>query len=94
MVEIAIASPMLPKKLALFGGIDAHRRFLNEAGYTGGLELHPMRGSMLARHHDSTDGRMRYALEAQPSKDNLPSGMSTLEAFKLLSKNLELFLET
>ncbi len=47
MAEIVIASPMLPVNLALTGGIEAHRTFLEEAGYTG-MELHVMRFSRLA----------------------------------------------
>ena len=49
MAEVAIASPMLPKSLALFGDLAAHREFLDEAELTGGLELHPIRGSVLCR---------------------------------------------
>ncbi|MDB5166466.1 MAG: hypothetical protein JWM37_538 [Candidatus Saccharibacteria bacterium] len=52
MTEIAVASPLLPARLALAGGIEAHHGFLEENGFNGGLELHPMRGSRLAREID------------------------------------------
>ena len=51
MTEIAIASPSLPRNLVLFGGFEDHSQFLEETGFDGGLELHPMHAvSRLSRN--------------------------------------------
>ena len=50
-------------------------------------------GQMMRIIHDAYNGTMRYVVEAELTPDNLPSGMSTLEAHQALTSNVTSFLD-
>jgi hypothetical protein len=51
-------------------------------------------GKMLRMIHESTNGALRYVLEAMPTKATIPKGMSLKTAYKRLAHNIATFLDS
>ena len=51
-------------------------------------------GQMIKQIHEATKGKMRFVIESQLSKKNLPSGTSPRTVYKTLSGNIRTFLES